>query len=91
MQNYVFFGLMCFEATCIFIGFGPRLYMADTGNRFDVFLIIITSVTLAYEDQLRRVAQGVRVARLIRFISNLQSNRMISAIFETVSLSIPQV
>ncbi len=82
---------MCAEALCILIGLGPRLYMSDVGNLFDVCLIIITAVTLAYEDQLRRVAQGVRVARLMRFMNSLQSSKLIKAVFETVALSVAQV
>ena len=91
LQNNIFFGLMAFESFLVLLGWGPKLFWADGGNRFDIFLISLTAFCMVAGEALRSAAQGVRVLRLIRFVRQMQTNKLIKAIFETVALSAPQV
>lgn len=91
VQNNLFFGLMCFESFLVLLGWGPKIFIKDEGNQFDIFLIAMTSLCLIFDDALRSMSQGIRVLRLMRLVRRMQKNKLIKAVFETVTLSIPQV
>lgn len=91
VQNNVFFGMLCFEALLNLISAGPILFVLTPSNQFDIFLIITTSITMAFQESLRSVSQAVRIMRLSKFLRALSKHPTISAVFETVAISVGQV
>eukprot|EP00802_Teleaulax_amphioxeia_P000493 Tamp_00493.p1 GENE.Tamp_00493~~Tamp_00493.p1 ORF type:complete len:2407 (+),score=357.69 Tamp_00493:375-7223(+) len=91
IQNTVFFGQMCLEAVFNLCSVGPVLYIKEVGNRFDLFLIAATTVTMVFSGEFRTMSQVVRILRLFKFGRALSQDRTISNVFETVSVSIGQV
>ena len=91
IQNDVFFGVLCFESFLNLVAAGPILYITTRSNQFDIFLIASTSITMALGDGLRSISQAVRILRLSKFLRALSKHPTISAVFETVAISMPQV
>lgn len=91
IQNDVFFGVLCVESFLNLIASGPMIYITTPANQFDIFLIVATATTMALGEGLRSVSQAVRILRLSKFLRALSKNPTISAVFETVAISIPQV
>ena len=91
IQNTVFFGQMCLEALFYFLSVGPVLYVKDRGHQFDMILILATSITMLFQEEMRTLSQGVRILRLFKFGRALSQDRTISNVFETITVSIAQV
>ena len=91
IQNTVFFGQMCLEAFFYFLSVGPVLYVKDRGHQFDMILILATSITMLFQEEMRTMSQGVRILRLFKFGRALSQDRTISNVFETITVSIAQV
>jgi len=91
IQNTIFFGQMCSEAFFYLLSVGPALYVKDRGNQFDMLLILATSITMLFQEEMRTMSQGVRILRLFKFGRALSQDRTISNVFETVIVSIGQV
>ena len=91
VQNDFFFGMLCFEAFLNLIAQGPVLYVLTPSNQFDLFLITATTITIVVGPSLRSMSQAVRILRLSKFLRALSKHPTISAVFETVSVSLGQV
>lgn len=91
VQNDVFFTIMCVELFLTIVAWGPKLFLADAGYVFDLFLVCATTITMILDDSFRGASQGVRVLRLVRFLRMMQSNKIVESVFETVLLSLKQV
>ena len=91
VQNDVFFGIMCAEVMMKFTGQGVHNFWKENFNRFDVLLVIFTSISAGTGSTLRTISQVVRSFRLARFMRTLTRNKLIEAMFDTVMLSIKQV
>jgi hypothetical protein len=91
IQNTVFFAQMCLEAAFNLVSVGPVLYVKESGNRFDLFLIAGTAITMVFSGEFRTLSQVVRILRLFKFGRALSQDKTISNVFETVSVSIRQV
>jgi hypothetical protein len=90
-QNDIFFGIMCAEVLLNFIALGIHNFWKDNLNRFDVTLIIVTTVCTIAGSGLRTISQVIRSFRLARFSRALFRNKLIEAMFDTVLLSVKQV
>lgn len=91
IQNDVFYALLCVEVGFAYIAQGPSIFLKSAYNKFDLFLVISTSVTVGLGDsgeEYRTLAQVIRSFRLARFIQYLLKNRLVENMFDTVVLSI---
>jgi hypothetical protein len=91
IQNDVFFAVLCVESFFNLLGDGPVLYITTPSNQFDLFLITCTTITIVIGDSLRSISQAVRILRLSKFLRALSKHPTISAVFETVAISMGQV
>jgi len=90
-QNNLFFVIMVVETFLNYLAQGIHNFWKNGYNRFDVTLILITAVCTLIGSNLRTISQMVRSFRLARFSKTLLRNKLISAMFDTVALSIGQV
>jgi voltage-dependent calcium channel L type alpha-1D len=91
MQNNLFLAIMISEMLLNLVGHGIQNFWKNGYNRFDVLIIVITLVCLIFQENLRIISQMMRSLRLARFSKTLLKNKLISAMFDTVALSLKQV
>ena len=91
VQNTVFFAIMCTEAGLHLLSLGPRLYVVNPQNQFDLILITATSLTMIFSESLRSLSQVTRMLRLFKFIRSFARDKTIANTFETVMVSVGQV
>lgn len=82
---------MVLETFLNYLAAGVHNFWKDKYNKFDVMLIVVTTVCTIVGSQLRTISQVIRSLRLARFSRALLKNKLIESMFDTVMLSVKQV
>merc|ERR1739848_37633 len=99
--NVVFTLIFIGEATAKVIADGPALYIADTWNRFDLFIVIVSIVGCVFDlmggdhaenlpinPTILRILRILRVARILKLLKNAKN---LCLLLNGVRRSVPQV
>eukprot|EP01061_Rhynchopus_euleeides_P018893 TRINITY_DN3112_c0_g1_i6.p1 TRINITY_DN3112_c0_g1~~TRINITY_DN3112_c0_g1_i6.p1 ORF type:complete len:1793 (+),score=658.70 TRINITY_DN3112_c0_g1_i6:673-5379(+) len=93
IANFVFYGIFAAEAVLKLIAMGPKIYLQDAWNKFDLSIVILSTLGVIMELALQAspAVSIFRILRLARLLRMVKKAKGIKRILRTLLLSLPSM
>ena len=72
ISNYVFVSIFACEALLKMAALTPKSYIADHWNKFDLFVVVISIVTIPFDGPGTSVLRMMRILRIFRLVKRFK-------------------